>query len=186
MNKTYSFFIFALLSSTLPSFHAHSQSKDAGLRIVLIRHAEKPAEGYTLNCQGVNRARELPNVLYSKIGLPHVIYVPSFTQSDTTKHARMYQTIVPFSSKYNLPVNNKYKVSDIDGVSQAMLKQNGTVLVVWEHKGLVDIARQLGVEEKLHWKDGDFDSIWIITFSKKGKARLAVDHEGLHPSTECH
>jgi hypothetical protein len=186
MNKTYSFFIIALLSSTLLSFHAHCQSKDAGLRVVLIRHAEKPEEGYTLNCQGINRARELPNVLYSKIGLPHVIYVPSFTQSDTTKHARMYQTIVPFSSKYNLPIYNKYKVNDIDGVSRAILKQNGTVLVVWEHKGLVDIAKQLGVEEKLHWKDGDFDSIWIITFSKKGKARLTVDHEGLHPSTECH
>jgi hypothetical protein len=56
---------------------------------------------------------------------------------------------------------------------------------VWEHKGLVDIAEQLGVKEKLHWKDDDFDSIWIITFSKKGKARLVVDHEGLHPSAKC-
>jgi tRNA1(Val) A37 N6-methylase TrmN6 len=97
----------------------------------------------------------------------------------------MYQTITPFTDKYRLQLNSSYKVNDIQGVTRNILKQKGTVLVVWEHNGLEDIAEELGVKEKLRWKDEDFDSIWIITFSKKGKARLAVDQEGLHPSTKC-
>lgn len=185
MNRKNLFYPPALLICLLFAFNVHSQQKDDEIRIVLIRHGEKPAEGNKLSCQGINRARALPAVLHAKIGLPGIIYVPSFTQNDTTKHTRMYETIAPFAEKYGLQLNSNYKVNNISGVTKKILKQKGTVLVVWEHKGLVDIAEQLGVKEKLHWKDDDFDSIWIITFSKKGKARLAIDHEGLHPSTKC-
>jgi hypothetical protein len=172
----------ALLVCLFCAFNVHGQQKDDELKIVLIRHAEKPPEGYRLSCQGVNRANALPPVLYAKFGLPGLVYV---AQSDSTQHARMLQTITPFVKKYGLKLNNKYKVSDIKGITKNILKQTGTVLVVWEHKGLVDIAKQLGVKEKLKWGSDDFDSIWIITFSKKGKTRLAVDQEGLHPSAKC-
>jgi hypothetical protein len=175
----------SLFFCLLFAFNAHSQQKDDALRIVLIRHGEKPKEGSGLNCQGINRAQALPAVLYAKIGLPGLIYVPSLAEGDSTKHSRMSQTITPFVEKYHLQLNRNYKVNDIRGAAKNILKQKGTVLVVWEHKGLVDLAEQLGVEEKLHWNDDDFDTIWIITFSKKGKVRLQVDHEGLHPSAKC-
>jgi hypothetical protein len=174
----------ALIICLLTSFSVYSQPKYEGLKVVLIRHGEKPDEGYTLSCQGANRAKALPAVLYSKFGLPGIIYVP-LLKDDTTKHSRMYQTIVPFSDKYHLPLNSDYKVDATTGVAKSILKEKGTVLVVWEHKGLEDIAAELGVKEKLKWKKNDFDSIWIITFSKKGKARLAMDVEGLHPSAKC-
>lgn len=170
---------------TLFASPSYSQTSD-GLRVILIRHGEKPDKGYNLNCQGLNRARELPSVLYSKFGVPNLIYVPHFPQSDTSKHGRMYQTIAPFADKYNLKINSDYKESDIKGVAKNILKQNGTVLLVWEHKDLNDIAEELGVTDKLHWSADDFDTIWIITYSKKGKARLTVDHENLHPSKHCH
>jgi hypothetical protein len=93
--------------------------------------------------------------------------------------------LTPFAEKYGLRLNSDYKVSDVSGVAKNILKQKGTVLVVWEHKGLVDIAERLGVEDKLHWSSDDFDTIWVITFSKKGKARLLPDQEGLHPSAKC-
>ena len=176
------FHLLALLVCLIFAFNAHGQQQDDGLKVVLIRHAEKPTEGYQLSCQGVNRANALPPVLYAKFGLPGVIYV---AQSNTTQHSRMRQTITPFAKKYGLGLNSEYKVSDIKGVTKNIFRQKGTVLVVWEHKGLEDIAKQLGVKEKLKWSSDDFDSIWIITFSKKGKARLAVDHEGLHPSAKC-
>ena len=165
-------------------FNAHSQSADE-LRIVLIRHGEKPKEGSGLSCKGINRANLLPGVLNAKIGLPGIIYVPSVAGSDATKHNRMNQTIIPFVDKYHLQLNADYKVGDVNAVTKNILRQKGTVLVVWEHNGLEDIAERLGVKEKLKWDDSDFDSIWLITFSKKGKARLQVDHEGLHPSGKC-
>ena len=185
MNKKSLFRALVLVFCFVFVFDAHGQQKEGELRIVLIRHGEKPEKGNELSCQGVNRSKALPAVLNAKIGLPGIVYVPSFAPSGTAKHSRMYQTITPFTEKYRLSLNSSYKVDDISGVSKNILKQHGTVLVVWEHNGLEDIAEELGVKEKMRWKDDDFDSIWIITFSKKGKARLAVDQEGLHPSTKC-
>lgn len=171
-----------LLLCLLFAFNAHGQQKDDAPRIVLIRHGEKPKDGSGLSCKGINRANALPAVLYARIGLPGLIYVPV---SDQTRHTRMAQTITPFAEKYHVPMNSNYKVDDIRGTAKNILQQKGTVLIVWEHKGLEDLAEELGVKEKLHWPDDDFDTIWIITFSKKGKARLQVDHEGLHPSAKC-
>ena len=185
MNKKSLFHALAFVFCLVFVFDAQGQQKDDELRVVLIRHGEKPEKGNELSCQGVNRSKALPAVLNAKIGLPGIVYVPSSGQSGTAKHSRMYQTITPFTEKYRLSLNSSYKVDDISGVSKNILKQHGTVLVVWEHNGLEDIAEKLGVKEKMRWKDNDFDSIWIITFSKKGKARLAVDQEGLHPSTRC-
>ncbi|HTI93732.1 MAG TPA: hypothetical protein VL727_24230 [Puia sp.] len=185
MNKNTFFRPTALLFCLLLAFNAYSQSTGDALRVVLIRHGEKPKEGSGLNCRGINRAKALPAVLNAKIGLPGLIYVPAIADGDVTKHARMAQTIIPFAEKYHLPMNSDYKVNDIKGAARNILKQKGTVLVVWEHNGLEDLAEQLGVKEKLHWSDSDFDTIWIITFSKKGKARLQVDHEGIHPSAKC-
>ncbi|HMI62442.1 MAG TPA: hypothetical protein VK518_16105 [Puia sp.] len=167
------------------TFNAYSQQTTDDLKIVLIRHGEKPKKGSGLSCKGINRANLLPGVLKTKIGLPGIIYTPTPTGSDATNHARMSQTITPFAEKYHLPMNSDYKVNDIKGAAKNILMQKGTVLVVWEHNGLEDLGEQLGVKEKLHWSDDDFDTIWIITFSKKGKARLQVDHEGLHPSAKC-
>ena len=73
--QTNIFYPLTLLVCLLFTFNAHGQQKDKELKIVLIRHAEKPAEGYRLSCQGVNRANALPPVLYAKFGLPVVIYV---------------------------------------------------------------------------------------------------------------
>ena len=185
MNKKSVFHPLALVFCLLFAFDARSQQKEGELRIVLIRHGEKPKDGNELSCQGVNRSKALPAVLNARIGLPGIVYVPSFAPGGAAKHSRMYQTITPFTEKYRLQLNSSYKVNDIRGVTRNILKQHGTVLVVWEHNGLEDMAEELGVKDKMHWKDDDFDSIWIITFSKKGKARLVVDQEGLHPSTSC-
>ena len=175
----------AVVVLLLVAVGVRSQGKDPELRVVLIRHGEKPASGNELSCQGINRANALPAVIKARIGLPGIVYVPYSAPTSTAKHSRMYQTIAPFTDKYRLLLNSDYKVDDIRGVTQNILKQKGTVLVVWEHNGLEDIAEQLGIDGKLRWKDSDYDGIWIITFSKKGKARLAVDQEGLHPSKKC-
>ena len=185
MNKKNLFRPLAVVVFLLFASGVHSQGKEAELRVVLIRHGEKPASGNELSCKGINRANALPAVLNAKIGLPGIVYVPYSGPGGTAKHSRMSQTITPFTNKYRLLLNSDYKVDDIRGVTRKILKQKGTVLVVWEHNGLEDIAKQLGVEGKLRWKDEDYDGIWIITFSKKGKARLAVDQEGLHPSNKC-
>lgn len=94
------------------------------------------------------------------------------------------QTIQPFATKYNLSINTSYSVVESDKLSGKILKREGTVLVVWEHNELAEIAKDLGIKGKLNWPDNDFDSIWIINY-KNGAAILSKDTEAIRPSEEC-
>jgi hypothetical protein len=161
---------------------AAAQSSD--LRVVLIRHGEKPLKGGGLTCQGENRSKLLVPLLYSKFGVPGVIYVPNKGKGDT-KRSRMYLTILPFAEKYRLPVNSDFHEDELKAMGKEIRQKHGTVLVVWEHSGIEDIARKLGVtEDHLHWKDDDYDSIWIVRWVN-GQATLTKDHEGLRPGMNC-
>ena len=155
------------------------------LKVIIIRHGEKPKNGDNLNCQGLNRSAMLPAALIPKFGVPAFSYVPSLTADSATKHARMFQTITPLAAKYNLVINSKFNGKDSSGLASDILRKQGNVLVVWDHKMIVPIIHAFGIADPhLKWDDDDFDSIWIITF-KNGAAVLSKDKEGLQPSADC-
>jgi hypothetical protein len=155
------------------------------LKIVIIRHAEKPEKGDNLTCQGLNRALLLPKLLNAKFGIPAYIFVPAIGLGESTKHSRMFQTIGPFAMKYNLTINTSHEEKDSLMIAKDLKSRKGTLLLVWEHKAIAPIVRSLGVNApNLKWSDDDYDSIWIITF-KNGNAILTKDKEGLAPSKDC-
>ncbi|MDN3579902.1 histidine phosphatase family protein [Mucilaginibacter flavus] len=161
------------------------KAQTAGLKIVFIRHGEKPLKGDNLTCQGLNRSMKLPAVITSKFGVPAFVFVPGLGLGEATKHARMFETIVPLVSKYNLTVNSSRTEKDSLGMAADLKSRNGVVLVSWEHGGIAPIVRALGVQEAgLKWPDDDYDSIWIITFNN-GKAILSRDKEDIKPSADC-
>jgi hypothetical protein len=165
--------------------HTSSTGTGPGLTIVFIRHGEKPQKGDNLTCQGLNRALSLPAVLYAKFGVPDFTYIPAIGLGTSTRHARMFQTVVPFAARYNLTLNSNFEERDSAGLAADLLTRQGTVLLVWEHKAIPTILRALGVKDPgLSWDDDDYDSIWIVTFPG-GVATLKRDHEGLHPSEAC-
>lgn len=157
---------------------------DPNLKIVIIRHAEKPDDGDNLSCKGMNRALQLPAVLKQKVGIPDHTYVPTLDCGKSTNHARMFQTIAPFAVKHNLKINSSFGEKDFDKVAPDVLKRHGTVLMVWEHSAIPALAESLGIKDPPKFKDGDFDSIWTITFPS-GVATLTLDKEGLTPSDDC-
>lgn len=166
-------------------FASDSYSQSGITKVVIIRHGEKPEEGDHLSCQGLNRALQLPSVLYAKFGRPDYTFVPSPSTGKGTSSIRMLETVIPFAVKYNLTINSKYDKEDAKGVAAAITKKSGTILLVWEHKAIPPLVKALGIkEEGLDWKATDFDSIWIITIGK-GKPTLSRDQEGLHPSAAC-
>jgi hypothetical protein len=167
------------------TLHLYGQEKKEELRVILIRHAEKPEYGGDLNCQGMNRARLLPALLYSRFGLPSTTYIPAPPKKDPTRRSRMYQTIMPFVDKYHLTLNSAYEEKDFTGIARDILSKKGTILVVWDHSRLPGVARALGIrDDELNWRSEDYDGIWIITFHG-GKASLTREKEGLKPSTAC-
>lgn len=162
---------------------AFAQSSE--LKIVFIRHAEKPVKGDNLTCQGVNRSLKLPAVINAKFGVPAYLFVPAMGLGEATKHSRMFQTIIPLAAKYNLTINSSRQEKDSLGMAADLKSRTGTTLVVWEHNNIVPIVRALGVKESgLKWPDDDYDSIWVVTF-KNGIATIAFDKENIHPSANC-
>lgn len=163
----------------------YAQTANDPLKVVIIRHGEKPKAGDNLNCQGLNRSQLIPAVIVSKFGIPAFSYVPSVGADSSTKHARMFQTITPLAVKYNLAINSKFVGKDSTGLVNDMLKKHGTVLVVWDHKSILPIIHAFGINDpQLKWSDDDFDSIWIISFNN-GIAQLTKDKEDLKPAIDC-
>jgi len=154
------------------------------LRVVIVRHGEKPDDGDQLTCRGHNRALQLPAVIVGKYGKPGVIYVPALGLGATTSHARMFETAAPLAIKYNLAIDSKFDEKDATGVAADIQTRTGTVLLVWEHSAIGDVARALGIGSPPKWKGKDFDGIWVITYAK-GHASLEIASEGLSPTEDC-
>lgn len=169
--------------SCLGSVGCLAQSHD--LKLVFIRHAEKDDDGNNLSCKGFNRSVMLPAVLYKKFGVPDKIYVPTVAGKGKTKHLRMMQTITPFAIKYKVEINSSYDEEDYNGIANALVRERGLVLIVWEHNSIPPIIYQLVPSAgHLHWRDSDFDTILILTY-KGGKPTLSVDSENLKPGDDC-
>lgn len=179
--KKYISIVFLILTCLSLSLSVRSQGK---YKFIIIRHGEKQDKLENLNCAGLNRSLKLISVLNKKIGVPDYIYVPSVGNGNTTTHSRMFQTITPFAVNYNMSINSNYKSNDFEGILGDIKQKEGTILFVWEHQSIGELAKALGIKGKLKWSDSDFDSIWIIT--GKGKSRvLTIDKEGIIPGKTC-
>ena len=182
MRRIVNSFIAAFILIT--SFYGCANAQ-SNLKIVIVRHGEKPDNGENLSCTGLNRSLKLPAVLTAKFGKPAYLFVPSLGMSKVTTHSRMYQTATPMAVKYNLSINTNYGVKDSKEMGKDLEKLHGTVLVVWEHNSIMKLVKGLDVDtSNLDWPDNDYDSIWIITY-KNGKASLQKDKENIHPEANC-
>lgn len=173
-----------VVASIVMTFATADDAPDPHLKVVIIRHAEKPDDGDNLSCKGMNRALQLPAVLHRKIQIPDHVYVPTLDCGKSTSHARMFQTIVPFAAKHNLKINSAFDEKDVSQLAAKILKQSGTALVVWEHSQIRPLAKALGADDPPDWDHDEFDAIWILTFVG-GKAKLRLDQEGIHPGVTC-
>jgi len=156
----------------------------APLKIIIIRHGEKPQTGNNLSCKGFNRSILIPDMIVSKFGIPSFLYVPSVGTDSSSKHARMFQTITPLAIKYNLAINSQFNGKDSSGITEDILKKTGTVLLIWDHKSIIPIIHSLGIKTSLIWSGDDYESIWIVTF-KNGNPIFTTDKEGLTPMEIC-
>ena len=163
------------------------------LRIVIIRHGEKPEEGDNLSCAGLNRALALPAVLNQLLPTPpNLAFVPVInTGGKDTTRVRMLQTVMPYAVQHNLTINSNFMVENTKAFAKQLRRLRGTVLVVWEHDNIVEIVKDLGLDDVPDWPDTDFDSIWDIRFSgggAKGKAKhpkMTRSRQHIRPSAIC-
>lgn len=178
-----------ILVILVSSANAQLLPPGVALRVVIIRHGEKPASGGNLSCAGLNRALKLPAVLDTITGKPDYTYIPTISTGKKTSSVRMFQTVTPFAVAQNLTLNSKYAETDTKKAAAAVLKKRGIVLMVWEHSNIPPLASALGAPGKLSWSGSDFDSIWILDFKASKTSvkflKLTVEQENIVPAAGC-
>lgn len=172
--------------------------------IVFLRHGEKPPLGLgQLDCQGLNRALALPQVLQARFGTPAAIYAPDPGSTTTDKgvaynYVRPLATIEPTAVRLGLPVDTSFGLREIKPLEQALLKpayRSATIYVAWEHSLARQAVQQLVVATGGHmqvpaWADDDYDSLYVLRLKwsndKPAFVSFTKEVEGLnHQPSEC-
>jgi hypothetical protein len=165
--------------------------------IVLIRHAEKPANDLgQLTFQGLNRALALPDVLIGKYGKADYVFAPS-TQKELIRDGVKYSyiraliTIEPTAIRLGVPVNARLDRDEIEALQKELLSpaySHALIFVAWEHLRLDTLVKNmmkaLGGDPKAvpEWPEKDYDSIFVLKIRTDGEKRSVTfqqDHEGL-------
>jgi hypothetical protein len=146
-------------------------------RVILLRHAEKPADesDVHLSERGMTRARALPAFLATEAvlgtnGQPAALFAPKVTRRG---HAsRPYETLEPLADRLKLSVQTPYGPSDYAALARHILSDPNldgkTVIVCWIHDYLPALARALGVKPKpARWKGNVYDHVWIATYKDR-------------------
>jgi hypothetical protein len=164
--------------------------------IVLIRHGEKPEAGLgQLDCQGLNRALALPDVIKREFGRPDAVYAPDPSQTKPDHgivydYVRPLATVEPLAIAMGLPVHASIGGTHIDLLQKALEApdhRNSVVLVAWEHVELVKLTRRLmsdhggNAKDVPDWKSPDYDGIYVVRLTWSGdKAAVAFERRAQH------
>jgi hypothetical protein len=168
-------------------------------KIMLIRHAERPADVHavpgvtgapygalpdgdrdinSLSIAGWQRAGALASLFDpsrgplqdSRLAVPNALFATAVAQMSTSK--REQQTITPLASTLGLAITAKYSKRKPKDVVKDVLASEGVVLIAWDHKFLTSIARELvggNTPIPKKWKGKRFDLVWVFDWNESTK-----------------
>lgn len=147
-------------------------------QVVIIRHAEKPSKGNNLDTRGRERAAAyVPFFQENKeiftFGHPVAIYAMKPSKEDPSE--RPVETVTPLAESLKITINKNYERNDykkmVGEIKSDKSYNDKMVLICWEHHLIPEIARAFGaLQAPGLWQGTVFDRLWMITFSKTGKA----------------
>jgi broad specificity phosphatase PhoE len=148
--------------------------------ILIIRHAEKPAEkdpSPDLSPAGIARARVLAGLFTASATRPNPFPKPDyiFAASTTKRSRRPLATAAPLGAALGLNVDTRFRNEAVAALARELLERRKyagkTVLVVWHHGSIPELARALRAKDAPRsWKDSTFDRVWVITYDASGHA----------------
>lgn len=163
-----------------------AQSRSAGpAHIILIRHADKPADATNphLSPAGTQRAQHLVTFITSDpamtaLGAPVAIYATRTTKDGDG--VRTQETVAPLAQALKLTVLLPEVGKNYAAVAAQILANPAyagkTILICWNHEEIPQLAAALGVKPRpAKWKGSIFDQVDVVSYHK-GKAELAVLH----------
>lgn len=168
-----------------------AEPKNGTQTLVFLRHAEKPAMGLgQLNCQGLNRALDLAEVLPNEFGKADFIFaadpgrhVEEGEGDHSYSYVRPLMTIGPSAIKLGLPVNIDFGANDTSDLAHELMDakyHDATIYTAWSHGYLPELVNKVAEEasgKKMNliddWTGTDFDSLLVMTLEwTNGKASM--------------
>ena len=190
--------VFAVISSVAlfsVGRGVHAEPKNGTQTLVFMRHAEKPSMGLgQLNCQGLNRAIDLSELLPRQFGKANFIFAANPSrhveegEGDLSySYLRPLMTVGPSAIKLGLPINIDYGANDTGDLADELMRDkyhDATIYTAWSHGYLPELINKVAQEasgEKLKlvddWVAEDFDSVLVLTLKwNDGKATLQYEN----------
>jgi hypothetical protein len=167
----------------------------ANVEVLIVRHAEKPADGKLLNAAGVARANAY--VAYFKnlkidgqaVHLDHI-----FATAESKNSDRERLTVAPLAKSLGLTVDDRYKNKAYGDLADDVRthRYGHELLICWHHGNIPAIVTALqGDSAKLFptgkWADDHFD--WLVELHYDALGRIQPNktkliHEHLMPGDQ--
>lgn len=153
-------------------------------QIIIMRHGEKPIDNASneLSPRGWQRAQALPLLFTTRpelklFGPPVALFAMSPEKKDGS--IRAIQTLKYVAEEFGLSINKNFTRDQVKDLVKE-IKHNSDydgkmIIICWEHKVLLKIAEKLDVTQTLDWPSEQFDRIWVLNYSKKGKLKEFQD-----------
>jgi len=145
--------------------------------ILVIRHAEKPAEGFGLTADGEARARAYP-AYFKDLALDGQPLKPDylFAAADSQGSHRPRLTLEPTSHALGLPIDTRFKSKDVHEITDEIhAKPHGrTILIAWHHGQIPDLLHALGVDTRQlvpndKWPEKVFGWLIVLRYDSEGR-----------------
>jgi hypothetical protein len=167
------------------------------IKIMLIRHAEKPGNYDGKRCDGVEfdgdkdkdslavrgwqRAGALCVLFGSArmaasrgLAVPDHLYAsdPDKSNDSDKKSRRNKETLGPLSRLLGIDITLGFVKGQEAEVAASAVARGGTVLIAWSHERLPDIAKHIpggDVTAPRDWPDDCYDVVWVFDLGADGR-----------------
>jgi hypothetical protein len=157
---------------------ANAQEGPKNSVILIIRHAENPADGHGLSPRGEERAKAYANYFQnfsvdSKQMEPNAIIVAA----DSKQSHRPRLTVEPFAKAAKLPIDNRFankQPTDLAAELGANYQEK-IILICWHHGQIPALLRALGAAPETllpngKWPRDVYDWVIMVSFDENGRA----------------
>src|SRR4029453_3251098 len=167
----------AILFAFSPILAAEAQEGPKNAVVLIIRHAENPADGHGLSPRGEERAKAYKNYFQNftvdgKRREPQAVLVAA----DSKQSHRPRLTVEPFAKAANLPIDNRFankQPADLAAELRANY-QGKVILVCWHHGQIPALLRALGAAPETllpngKWPRDVYDFVIMVSFDENGR-----------------
>jgi broad specificity phosphatase PhoE len=166
----------AILFAFSPILTVDAQEGPKNSVVLIIRHAENPANGHGLSPRGQERAKAYANYFQnftvdSKKLEPQAVIVAA----DSKHSHRPRLTVQRFAKAANLPIDNRFankQPADLAAELRANY-QGKVILICWHHGQIPDVLRALGAAPETllpngKWPRDVYDWVIMVSFDENG------------------